>query len=79
MPDTEPILWYAMRATYGRNQEAKKRLDEKDKKRCVSYNHYTGKKWGDPANYDLCINTSNISFETAVDIIMDYINKVNNA
>lgn len=29
MPDTEPILWYAMRATYGRNQEAKKRLDEK--------------------------------------------------
>lgn len=28
MPDTEPILWYAMRATYGRNQEAKKKLDE---------------------------------------------------
>ncbi len=28
MPETEPILWYAMRATYGRNQEAKKRLDE---------------------------------------------------
>ena len=28
MPNTEPIVWFAMRATYGRNMEAQKKLDE---------------------------------------------------
>lgn len=28
MPETEPLLWYAMRATYGRNLAAKRMLDE---------------------------------------------------
>jgi len=28
MPETQQSHWYAMRATYGRNQEAKKHLDE---------------------------------------------------
>ena len=28
MPGTEQKVWYAMRATYGRNLEAKKSLDE---------------------------------------------------
>ena len=28
MSDTEPMVWFAMRATYGRNLEAKKMLDE---------------------------------------------------
>ena len=28
MSDTEPMIWFAMRATYGRNMEAKRVLDE---------------------------------------------------
>ena len=28
MSNTEPTVWFAMRATYGRNLEAKKMLDE---------------------------------------------------
>ena len=28
MSNTEPMVWFAMRATYGRNMEAKKMLDE---------------------------------------------------
>lgn len=32
-----------------------------DKERAKYYSFYTGRKWGDRTNYDLCINTSNIT------------------
>ncbi len=32
-----------------------------DKNRAAYYEYYTGRTWGDHANYDLCINTSRIS------------------
>lgn len=60
-------------------EEAKKTIEKIDKSRAAYYKYYTDKNWYDVANYDLCINTSNISFETAVDIIMDYIKTVKQA
>ena len=44
-----------------------------DKKRKSYYAYYTGRTWGDPQNYDLMINTTNITTEQAVKIILDYV------
>ena len=48
-------------------------LNEEDGKRGQYYQYYTGNKWGDPTNYDLIINTSDISLEQAADLIINYI------
>lgn len=45
-----------------------------DNKRRSYYNYYTGRKWGDPQNYDLMINTTNFTeAEPIVKIILDYV------
>lgn len=40
-------------------KEIKRHIKEIDKGRAKYYDFYTGKKWGDMENYDLCINTTN--------------------
>ncbi len=50
-----------------------KELDKENKTRERYYNFYTGKKWGDPLNYDLMINTAKMSLEQAADLICDYV------
>ena len=43
-------------------------------KRRASYNsYYTDQKWGDAKNYDLCINTSKLTHDGAVDVILKFI------
>lgn len=39
-------------------EQMKKKILSVDKKRAAYYKNYTGNKWGDKANYDLCINTT---------------------
>ena len=41
------------------------------------YEFITNQKWGNRENYDLCLNCE-IGTKTAVHIICDYIEKVNN-
>lgn len=53
-----------------------KELDAENDKRARYYNYYTGKKWGDPVNYDLVVNTSNTPLEEIADGIIAYIEKV---
>ena len=43
-----------------------------DKQRASYYNYYTSKAWGDTSSYDLTINTSKISVDNAVDLILDF-------
>ena len=50
-------------------QEAKTRINRSDKKRANYYNFYSGKKWGNAGYYDLCINTSSVSYQNAVELI----------
>ena len=52
--------------------KAKDMIIKNDKQRASYYNYYTSKKWGDTASYDLTINTSKISVEHAVDLILDF-------
>ena len=47
---------------------------QKDKARANYYSFYSGKKWGLADNYDLCINSTHISTEQAVEIILSYLN-----
>ena len=57
-------------------KEAHERIVSLDRARAAYYKYYTGKNWDDVRNYDLCINTSNIGFEKAVDIIIDYMKEL---
>lgn len=47
-----------------------------DKTRANYYNFYSGKKWGLPENYDLCINRSALSADKAVDVIECYLKSI---
>lgn len=57
-------------------KEAHERIVSLDRARSAYYKYYTGKNWEDVNNYDLCINTSKISFEKAVDIIISYMEQL---
>lgn len=50
-----------------------KELEKENRTRERYYNYYTGQKWGDPQNYHLMINTSQIGPEKAVDLIINYV------
>ena len=56
--------------------EAKRTIEKIDKSRAAYYEYYTGEDWHDLSNYDLCVNTSGISFDKAVEIILAYIEKI---
>lgn len=43
-----------------------KKIKSIDKNRARYYNYYTGTKWGDKLNYDICINTSNADIKALV-------------
>ena len=59
---------------YGFNQkDAEKEIKNIDKQRSNHYKHYTGKKWGENQNYDLCINSDALGVEKSADLICEMI------
>ena len=56
-------------------KEAKKIMHDTDKARANYYNYHTGRKWGDPVNYNLCIDTGYISEDDIVDLILFYVER----
>lgn len=56
------------------SKEVEKIVIKTDKQRADYYKYYTGKDWRNAENYDLCLNTKEISFDKCVDIIKAYIN-----
>ena len=55
---------------YGDSEKSPEtRINEKDKRRRVNYQHYTGRSWGQ--DYDLCLNTSTLGVEACAQIIVD--------
>ena len=56
---------------YGESEKSPEaRLKEKDKRRSVNYQHYTGRTWGASENYDLCINTAVVGEDKAAELIL---------
>ena len=49
-------------------------LVKTDKKRANYYNFQSEKLWGAASSYNLCIESSEVGIDGAVDLIMDYIN-----
>jgi cytidylate kinase len=60
---------------YGESEKSPEaRLMEKDKRRRVNYQHYTGREWGTAQNYDLCLNSARIGIEECAEIIVKMVN-----
>ena len=68
--------WFLRQEAARRNSLTEKELDkyiEKENKRRADYNYYyTGEKWNDAHNYDLCVDASKLGFEKCVKIIEGY-------
>ena len=59
---------------YGESEKSPAaRLQEKDKRRRVNYQHYTGRAWGQAQNYDICLNSSTMGIEQCAKIIIDMV------
>ncbi len=55
--------------------EAEEMMTKTDKKRASFYHYYTGKKWNNFQNYDLCLNSGKLEIDGAVETILSYIEK----
>lgn len=53
----------------------KKRLKDKDKRRAAYYEIYTDQKFGDPLNYDMCLNTATLGLDRVVELIVEEYNR----
>lgn len=59
---------------YGESEKSPEaRLAEKDKRRQINYQHYTGQTWGMAQNYDLCLNSSHLGIDQCVEIILSLV------
>ena len=58
--------------------EARKIISNQEDTRRSYYNYYTGKRWGDSASYDLCVNSSRLGLEGTKEYIAEFIRRVRN-
>ena len=59
---------------YGESENSPEaRLAQKDKRRHVNYQHYTGRVWGTAQNYDICLNSGTIGVDACADIIVNLV------
>ena len=45
-------------------------IEDIDRKRSSYYNYFSGRTWGDPAVYDICLNSTTLGYEKCADIIV---------
>ncbi len=57
-------------------KEAQRLIVKTDKERSEYFKHYTGQDWENAKNYNLCLDTSRLSYDECVEIIKGYINIV---
>ncbi len=48
-------------------KEAAALISKTDKQRKSYYEYYTGRNWGKPSNYDMCINSASFGIQRAVE------------
>ena len=44
-------------------------IEDIDRRRSSYYNYFTGRTWGDPAVYDICLNSTVLGYEKCAEII----------
>ena len=50
-------------------KEAMSLIRKRDRQRKAYYDYHTGRKWGKPANYDICINSAKFGIERTVELL----------
>ena len=64
---------------YGESEKSPEaRLTEKDRRRSVNYQHYTGRTWGVSTNYDLTLKSSALGIDACVDAIVSLVENSKN-
>ena len=60
-------------------EDARRYVEQGDRKRAAYYNYYTFKKWGDSSSYDLCIDSSKLNddIDKVVDLIKYFMKQRN--
>ncbi len=59
---------------YGESEKSPEaRLTEKDKRRRLNYQHYTGRNWGAAQNYDISLNSSTLGVDQCAEIIVSLV------
>ncbi len=62
---------------YGESEKSPEaRLQEKDKRRRINYQHYTGRTWSAAQNYDVSLCSSTIGVEECADLIVSMIHGI---
>ena len=61
------------------HKKAERLLKKIDRQHSKYYNFYTGQKWGDAVNYDICFNSASYGIEESVDIIERMLNQNTNS
>ncbi len=81
MPEATNVFIYAEEADkikraveeYGVSEkEVKKLMKDTDKARANYYSYHTGRKWGEPVNYHMSIDSGYVAIDDIVDIIIKY-------
>ena len=57
------------------SEEARKLIEQGERRRAEYYQYYTGKKWGMATGYDLCIDSSILGLEATEKFIVDFIRR----
>lgn len=69
----EACLQNAMERNSMSEREMERYIAKTDRFRAEYYRHYTGRNWDNPRNYDLCLDSSKLSFAKCVEVIKAYI------
>ena len=54
-----------------KEKDAQKTIKQINKQRANHYKHYTQRQWGNPENYDICINSDYLGIEKSVEVIAE--------
>ena len=80
-PNVLKVFVYASPETCIENEMKRQGIDRKSAEKYVNsnnkfrreyYKYHTGRVWEDPYNYDLCLNTEDLTHEQSVEIIKSY-------
>lgn len=71
--EEEECIKHEMERLVCSRKDAIKHIKKLNKYRSDYYTYHTGRKWKNPANYDLCLNTGKLGYDKTVKLIMDYI------
>ena len=56
-------------------EEARKAIEQGERRRAEFYNYYTSKKWGQASSYDLCIDSSVLGLQATERFIAEFVRK----